>query len=142
MASWSGCLRPGLKYHEGMGRSWMVAGLLAMAAVAAWGQTAQPDRVLKLEKSLLAPCCWNEPVATHRSEVSLNMRAEIARMVAEGQTDQQILDHYKQQYGARILVEPEGSRWWWMHLIPVVVIVLGVFAMLLFIRRLRKPVPA
>jgi len=120
----------------------MLASVLAMAVVMAWGQTAQDERVLKLEKALLAPCCWNESVATHRSEVALTMRAEIARMVIEGQTDQQILDHYKQQYGARILVEPEGSRWWWMHLIPVVVIVLGVFAMLLFIRHLRKQVPA
>jgi cytochrome c-type biogenesis protein CcmH len=104
--------------------------------------TAGEARVLRLQKSLLAPCCWNESVATHRSEVSLSMRAEIARMVSEGKADQEILDHYKQQYGARILVEPEGSKWWWMHTIPFVMIGLGVLAVVLFIRRLRRPVPA
>ena len=116
------------------------AGVLLLSAAAfAQPVTAQQARILRLQKSLLAPCCWNEPVATHRSEVSLAMRAEIARMVAEGKTDQQILDYYKQQYGARILVEPEGSKWWWMHLTPVAVIVLAILGGVLFIRRLRQP---
>ena len=138
---------------EVMGRSTVVrefsrimfaALVVVCGAVAAWAQVsaAEQARVLRLQKSLLAPCCWNEAVATHRSEVSLSMRAEIARMVAEGKTDQQILDQYKQQYGVRILVEPEGSKWWWMHLIPVVAIALGVLGVLWFIRRLRRPVPA
>ncbi|MCE5310273.1 MAG: cytochrome c-type biogenesis protein CcmH [Acidobacteriales bacterium] len=123
---------------------WMavLAVLLCGAAALAQPPAAEQARVLHLEKSLLAPCCWNEAVATHRSEVALTMRAEIARMVGEGKTDQQVLDYYKQQYGARILVEPEGSRWWWMHVIPVIVIVLAVLGLVLFIRRLSRPVPA
>jgi cytochrome c-type biogenesis protein CcmH len=118
--------------------------VLVFGVAAAWAQASAPEqaRILRLQKSLLAPCCWNEAVATHRSEVSLTMRAEIARMVGEGKTDQQVLDHYKQQYGLRILVEPEGSKWWWMHLIPIVAIALGVLGVLWFIRRLRRPVPA
>lgn len=123
---------------------WMaaVAVLLCGAAALAQPPAAEQARVLHLEKSLLAPCCWNEAVATHRSEVALTMRAEIARMVEEGKTDQQVLDYYKQQYGARILVEPQGSMWWWMHAIPVVVIALGALAVVVLIRRLRRPVPA
>lgn len=81
-------------------------------------------------------------MATHRSEVSLMMRAEIARMVAEGKTDQEVLDYYKQQYGLRILVEPEGSQWWWMHVIPIVAIALGVLGVVFFIRRMARPSPA
>jgi cytochrome c-type biogenesis protein CcmH len=123
---------------------WMAATALVISGAAALAQppAAEQARVLHLEKSLLAPCCWNESVATHRSEVALTMRAEIARMVAEGKTDQQVLDYYKQQYGARILVEPEGSKWWWMHVIPVIVIALAVLGLVLFIRRLSRPVPA
>ena len=121
----------------------LAALILVFGAAAAWAQASAPDeaRILHLQKSLLAPCCWSEAVATHRSEVSLTMRAEIARMVAEGKTDQQILDHYKEQYGLRILVEPEGSTWWWMHVIPIAVLALGVLGVLWFIRRLRQPVP-
>ena len=118
--------------------------VLVFSAAATWAQasTAEQARILRLQKSLLAPCCWSEAVATHRSEVSLTMRAEIARMVTEGKTDQQILDRYKQEYGERILVEPEGSKWWWMHSIPIAVFALGVLGVLWFIRRLRRPVPA
>jgi cytochrome c-type biogenesis protein CcmH/NrfF len=123
---------------------WLAALVVTLAGTTARAQSPAADqaRVLRLQKAVLAPCCWNESVATHRSEVSLSMRAEIARMVSEGKSDQEILDHYKQQYGARILVEPEGSKWWWMHTIPFVMIGLGVLAVVLFIRRLRRPVPA
>ena len=126
-----------------LSRILLAALVLVFGAAAAWAQASAPDeaRILHLQKSLLAPCCWNEAVATHRSEVSLTMRAEIARMVVEGKTDQQILDHYKEQYGLRILVEPEGSTWWWMHVAPIAVIALGVLAVVWFIRRLRRPVP-
>jgi cytochrome c-type biogenesis protein CcmH/NrfF len=121
----------------------LAALILVFGSAAAWAQAPAADeaRILRLQKSLLAPCCWNEAVATHRSEVSLTMRAEIARMVTEGKTDQQILDNYKQQYGLRILVEPEGSKWWWMHITPIVAIALGVLAVVWFIRRLRRPIP-
>jgi cytochrome c-type biogenesis protein CcmH len=123
---------------------WLAALVVTLAGTTARAQSPAADqaRVLRLQKAVLAPCCWNESVATHRSEVSLSMRAEIARMVSEGKADQEILDHYKQQYGARILVEPEGPKWWWMHTIPFVMIGLGVLAVVLFIRRLRRPVPA
>ena len=96
----------------------------------------------KLENTLLAPCCYSEPVAQHRSEVSLRMKAEIRRMVADGKSDREILDHYKAEYGLRVLVEPEGSRRVWIHLVPVVAIVLGLLVALWVIRRWLKPLPA
>ena len=54
-------------------------------AVALSAQTGgdRQARVLKLESSLLAPCCWAEPVSTHRSEVALQMREEIAGFVSQ-----------------------------------------------------------
>ena len=112
--------------------------------VAALGQLTdeQLARVEKLENTLLAPCCYSEPVAQHRSEVSLRMKAEIRRMVADGKSDREILDHYKAEYGLRVLVEPEGSRRVWIHLVPVVAIVLGLLVALWVIRRWLKPLPA
>ena len=112
--------------------------------VAALGQLTgdQPARVEKLENTLLAPCCYTEPVAQHRSEVSLRMKAEIRRMVAEGKSDREILDHYKAEYGLRVLVEPEGGRRVWIHLVPVVAIVLGLLVAVAVIRRWRRPMPA
>jgi cytochrome c-type biogenesis protein CcmH len=103
---------------------------------------APQKRIERLEASLLAPCCWAEPVSRHRSDVALEMRADIAKFVAEGRSDREILDFYKQKYGSRILVEPEGARWWWMHVVPIAVLVLGLAAVLLLLRRWLKPQPA
>lgn len=118
--------------------------VVLLFTVAALGQLTddQLARVEKLENTLLAPCCYNEPVAQHRSEVSLRMKAEIRRMVAEGESDREILDHYKAEYGLRVLVEPEGGRRVWIHMVPVVAIVLGLLVAVLVIRRWLKPLPA
>ena len=113
-------------------------------AVALWGQPPadRQARVLKLENSLLAPCCWAEPVSRHRSEVALQIRQEIAGFVDEGKTDREILDYYKQRYGLRILVEPEGGLWWLMHVVPFVVLGLGVVVVGFVLKRWLRPIPA
>ena len=111
--------------------------LLIPVLVNAAGSTIeQRTRIRTLEETFLAPCCWAEPIARHRSEVALQMRAEIAHWVAEGKSDRQIKDTYKQRYGARVLVEPEGSSWWWMHVVPWVVLLLGLTFTVQWVRRL------
>ncbi|HSW51152.1 MAG TPA: cytochrome c-type biogenesis protein CcmH [Bryobacteraceae bacterium] len=104
----------------------------------------QNARIASLERTFLAPCCWSEPISTHRSEVALQMRAEIVRWVAEGRSDREIIDAYRQRYGARVLVEPEGSQWWWMSVIPWVALLLGLALTVLVVRRMsaRKTPPA
>ncbi len=120
----------------------LLTAILALAASAA-GQLSEPERARAsaLQKRLLAPCCWNEPVATHRSEVALEMRAEINRLVAEGKSDREILDLYKSRYGLRILVEPEGQRSFWIHLAPPAVLLAGGVWVMLVIRRWRRRSP-
>lgn len=100
------------------------------------------QRILKLENSLLAPCCWAEPVARHRSDVALQMRAEINNFVSEGRSDREILDFYKQKYTSRILVEPEGGKWWWMHIVPIIILALGALGVVVLLRKWLRPQPA
>lgn len=115
----------------------LVAGLLLAAAL--WGQAS--SRIRALQEKLIAPCCWSESVAMHRSEVAAEMRAEIARMVNEGRSDREILDFYKAKYGTRILMEPEGGLRVWAYTIPIVVSVLGLGLVVLLIRRMVRPQP-
>ena len=100
---------------------------------------AEQRRAKALQKILLAPCCWNEPVATHGSQASVDMRAEINRLVAQGRTDREIIDFYKARYGMRILIEPEGSRSFWIHVVPPVAVLLGCLWVIWVIRRLLRP---
>lgn len=115
-------------------------GLLAvsLALVAGlWGQSK--ERIRSLQEKLIAPCCWSESVASHRSEIAAEMRAEIARMVAEGKSDREILDYYKAKYGPRILMEPEGELRIWAYTIPVVAGVAGLILVVWLIRRMLTP---
>ncbi len=70
------------------------------------------------------------------------MRAEIARFVAEGKSDAGILDYYKQQYGKRVLIEPEGNTLTLAVVVPVVIALLGAGLVVHRIRKLRAPVSA
>ncbi len=115
--------------------------ILAVSAVAAaWGQTNK-DRARALQEKLIAPCCWSESVAMHRSEIAAEMRAEIARMVQEGRSDREILDFYKARYGTRILMEPEGQLRLWAYTIPVLAVIIGLALVVWIIRRMVRPQP-
>lgn len=120
---------------------WLLAAvsLWPAASVAMAQPAANEERVKKLEESLLAPCCWSEPVSVHRSETALQMRAEIASFVVQGKSDREIIDHYKKIHGARVLIEPEGAARWWVYVIPILASVLGLLAVVRVVRRLLQP---
>jgi cytochrome c-type biogenesis protein CcmH len=101
---------------------------------------AAPD-VQRIQNRFVAPCCWQESVAVHRSEAAAEMRAEIGRMVAAGRTEDQIVSEYVARYGERILLEPLGSKLLWLRLIPVAAAALALAGLILLIRRLRRRPP-
>lgn len=103
------------------------------------GDPAASDavRARRIQEQLLAPCCYSESVAEHRSEIALQVRREIDAMIRENKTDREILDFYKQKYGARILVEPEGTTGFVLSVIPLVVLAAGLVLVAILIRRLR-----
>ncbi len=117
-----------------------VMGMLLAAAPALTPE--QRALVEKLERALLAPCCYQEVVATHNSEQARAMRAEIAEMVVSGRGEREILDYYKQRYGARILAEPEGAQWWIMNVVPVLMLVGGGVVVALILRKWRRAAEA
>jgi cytochrome c-type biogenesis protein CcmH len=101
----------------------------------------QQQRIQRLEGMVLAPCCYSEPVSIHRSDIALQMKVEIANWVRDGKSDDEILGEYKQRYGARVLIEPEGSVWWWVNLIPGMAFAAGLVAVAWLIRRWLKHRP-
>lgn len=120
----------------------------ALAGVFAFAGTAetpseQKARVERIESAVLAPCCYGEAVSHHQSEIALKMRLEIAKWVAEGRTDQEILDAYVQQYGRKVLVDPRTIPGWWTPWVPWLVVIFGVgFGFWILQRWRRKPLVA
>ncbi len=92
------------------------------------------DLIIDLERSLMAPCCWSGTVYDHGHS---QLENEIQSMVNEGQTRQQILDHYVRIYGERILAIPVAQGFNVMAWI--VPIIIAIAALILFGLFLRTP---
>jgi cytochrome c-type biogenesis protein CcmH len=91
-----------------------------------------------IQERFVAPCCWNDSLADHRSPKALEMKKEIDAHVAQGKTEQQIVDHYVAQYGERILRVPRGARRTWLFVTPVLFLAAGGLSLSWFLRRQRR----
>lgn len=95
-------------------------GLLLLIAVAcAAGLSAvlsglsRPDsleaRARAIARELTCPVCQGQSVAESSSVVAARMREEIARMLREGRSEDEILSHYVDLYGPWILARPPAA---------------------------------
>lgn len=114
-----------------------ITGLLLalIAGVAALAAQDPSTRERALQNKLVAACCWSEPVAIHRSQTALEMRVELKRLLDEGRSDEEILAHFKKEYGARVLIEPEGAASLIAYALPAGAAVAGLLLVVFVIRR-------
>ena len=63
----------------------------------------------EVEEQLIAPCCWRQPLSQHYSGTAEKMKDDLRQMLADGQTHEEIIDHYKAMYGERILSSPPNT---------------------------------
>lgn len=97
----------------------------------------------KLTHELIAPCCWREPIALHRSAEALQMLEEVEQLVASGRSEDEIKRIYVSRYGSRILADPPGMDWYWLYLIPFALLCILMVAAIARLRSLvaGTPVP-
>jgi len=114
-----------------------LAALIAFGLVLvqpAAGQEAS-SRERALQDRFVAACCWNESIAHHRSPTAMEQRLELSRMIQAGRTDREIIDAFKAKYGARVLMEPEGSLSFTAYALPTVAGLLGLAVVVWILRR-------
>ena len=100
--------------------------VIVSTVVSAQTQTLTPAQIEiyhKLTRQLIAPCCWREPIAIHRSQESLQMLGEVEQMVAAGKSEEEIKAFYIARYGERILADPPGHERTWLYYTPVMLFV-------------------
>ena len=89
----------------------------------------------RIFNELIAPCCWTTTVAVHGSGAAPRIQAEVRQMLGRGMEYQEIIDHYVEIYGERILAEPKRQGFnlaaYW---VPYLAILIGVVVVLLIIR--------
>lgn len=123
----------------------MVALLMLVGLTVAAGpdQAAVEREAKQIERMLIAPCCWTQPVSDHYSAEADQIRSGIRTMLVSGKTRQQILDAYVAQYGERILAEPPAHGFKAsLYVLPWIFLVLGGAVVFVAIRRLQSAAPA
>jgi cytochrome c-type biogenesis protein CcmH len=63
----------------------------------------------RLEGEILAPCCWNQTLDIHGSEISNSLRREIRTRLKKGDDLDVIRQDIVARYGTKILAVPPGS---------------------------------
>ena len=61
---------------------------------------------MDIEKSLMAICCWSGTVYDHGNS---DMEAEIAAQVKSGKSKKEVLDHFVNTHGERVLAIPVAT---------------------------------
>ena len=119
----------------------LVALLVLSAAFALEEHTLtaeQRGRYDRLTHELIAPCCWREPIAIHRSQEALQMLDEVEKLVADGRSEQEIKSIYIARYGPRILADPPGVSRYWLYLLPFSLLTWFMVAAVFRLRSLVK----
>lgn len=115
------------------------------AVFAQEGQPGQPtdNDVNRVAKQLYCPVCPNTPLDVCETKACQDWRAQIRDQLAEGWTDQQVIDYFVAQYGERVLAEPQRKGFtslvWFL---PLVAVLLGLGIVYEILKNWRKQKPA
>ncbi len=94
----------------------------------------------ELEHEIMAPCCYGSPVGDHDSEAARQVKAQIARYLAEGKTKAEIIDLFVAAYGEQILARPRARGFNLLaYIMPPAILLAGGLLLVYFISRIRTP---
>ncbi|MFI5398659.1 MAG: cytochrome c-type biogenesis protein CcmH [Candidatus Binatia bacterium] len=93
----------------------------------------------RLDGMFIAPCCFINTLAEHRSPVAEQLRQELRTMLAGGATETQVVDAFVAKYGERILAAPKPQGFNLLaYVLPFVALALGLVVIALTLPR-RRP---
>lgn len=132
-ASQTAGARTAFDWRAALVRPAVVVALLALVALAAvWGvllvRAAQPpsldQRVHNVASQLQCPICNGESVADSPSGLASEMRGVIRQKLAQGETDQQVIQYFQARYGDTILEAPPKSGFTALIWLPPILMLL------------------
>ena len=103
--------------------------ILVMAVVVVWLIATNPsegDRIESLGNSIRCPVCQGESIADSPSAMARDMMALVSERVADGRTDQEIIDELLASYTGAVLLDPPASgATLFLWLAPIAAIAIG-----------------
>jgi cytochrome c-type biogenesis protein CcmH len=115
----------------------LAIGLLAGPAVAAVPQTTLAD----VEDEVMCPICGTL-LELSNSPQAQRQKVFIAKLIAAGETKEEIEDALVAQYGEQVLALPEGSGFdLSAYLVPVIAFLVAIAALAVGVNRWRRQAP-
>lgn len=108
------------------------------------GKPTLDHRVRSVGEQLRCVVCEGQSVAESASTVAVQQRQEIREMLAQGMSEEEVIEVFRQRYGDWILLSPPAKgpvllAW----LLPFAMAAAGLYLLSLFLRRSRgEPAPA
>ena len=114
---------------------------LGLAAIVIGGLVAGPessdDRVDSLTAIIKCPQCQGESIKDSGALTARTMRTMVAEQVAEGRTDDEILDFFRDLYGDQAILDPGlSAATFALWAVPAVALA-GGLGMVVWLRRAR-----
>ena len=118
------------KYLIGLAFALLLTSLFTGAG-RAQDRTPTDDEVNAVAHKLYCPVCESTPLDVCPTDACKDWRELIRSMLADGKTEDEILQHFVDQYGDKVLAQPPYSGLnWLIYILPPLIILAG--AVLLF----------
>ncbi len=115
--------------------------IICLGAMSAMALDPIEQKAQTIDKKLIAPCCWTATLDQHFSEVSEEMKSEIRDRLTKGESEQQILAHFEEKYGERVLSEPKAAGFnMTVWIFPFIALAFGLFMLSRVIRKTPKTI--
>jgi cytochrome c-type biogenesis protein CcmH len=116
---------------------------LRVGIVSAQQPTPSDDDVNKIARQLYCPVCENTPLDVCPTQACAQWRELIRQKLAEGWNEEQIIQYFVDNYGARVLSEPPRQGWnWLIYIAPPIIILAGAFILYRTLRSWQAPTTA
>jgi cytochrome c-type biogenesis protein CcmH len=130
-------------------RAFVLLGWLLCTPFAASAQSAQPTtddpvankRAVALSEELRCLVCQNQTIADSHAELAVDLRRQIREQIAQGRTDEQIVDFMVDRYGDFVLYRPPlkaTTLVLWFG--PPLLLLLGIIFLMRYLSVRRKRV--
>ena len=102
------------------------------------GDKSDEDRARAIGSRVKCPVCQGVAIADSPSETARAMMDVVEERIAEGWSDNQIIDYFSQRYTDSIVIDPPfAGNTLLVWLLPLLAVVAGVF--MIFTRRKAPP---
>ncbi len=100
-------------------------------------------QMLEIAKLLRCAVCQNQPISDSNADLARDMRAIIREQLRAGKSQDEIVAYFVERYGNYVLLNPpvdrSGAAVWFLP--PLLLLLIGAFAIVFIRRRLRQPLP-